>query len=85
MNGLLVVNHYLKGEKFDTLHNHLAAAAKAMGISLGKKTNAELACEDSPKADFVLFWDKDVNLAKRLENEGLAVFNSSSSIELCDD
>ncbi len=85
MNGLLVVNHYLKGEKFDTLENHLIATAKDMGISLEVKTNVELACEDSPKADFVLFWDKDVNLAKRLENEGLAVFNSSSSIALCDD
>lgn len=85
MNGILVVNHYLQGEKFDALHEHILSTAEKMGISLIKKTNEELACENDIKADFVLFWDKDVNLAKRLELSGIRVFNSSSAIELCDD
>ena len=59
-------------------------AAENMGICLEQKTNLELACE-TPKCDFVLFWDKDVNLATRLENAGLRVFNSARSIALCDD
>lgn len=33
----------------------------------------------------MLFWDKDVNLARRLEKSGLPVFNSAKSIALCDD
>ena len=40
---------------------------------------------ESERPDFVLFWDKDVNLAKSLENKGVPVFNSARSIALCDD
>ncbi len=85
MKGILVVNHFLKGEKFDTLHAHLTRAAAAMGIELETKTNLDLACSDEVSADFILFWDKDVNLAARLEAMGLRVFNSARAIELCDD
>lgn len=35
--------------------------------------------------DFVLFWDKDVYLARQLENMGVPVFNSAHTIEICDD
>jgi len=35
--------------------------------------------------DFAVFFDKDVNFAKILEESGVAVFNSSSSIENADD
>ena len=84
MTGFLVVNAYLGGEKFNTLHNHLVDTAESMGISLKIKNNEEmLFCTEQP--DFVLFWDKDVNLAKRLEKTGVPVFNSARSIELCDD
>ncbi len=84
MTGFLVVNAYLKSEKFDALYAHLKATAAKMGIELKTKTNEEmLFCEEKP--DFVLFWDKDVNLAKHLENLGIPVYNSARSIELCDD
>lgn len=33
----------------------------------------------------VLFWDKDLRLAKALEYNGHRLFNSSSTIEICDD
>ena len=84
MQGFLVINHFLKGEKFEALHNHLTEAAEEANIRLTVKTNQEmLFYEDTP--DFVLFWDKDTALAKRLENRGLSVFNSARSIALCDD
>ena len=35
--------------------------------------------------DFVIFWDKDVYLAKCLENAGYKVFNNSQAILCCDD
>lgn len=85
MNGILVINHFLKGSKYDVLHSHLAQAAEKMNISLCTKTNLQLATEKNVQADFVLFWDKDINLAKRLEGQGLPVFNSSSAIAKCDD
>lgn len=84
MTGILTVNHFLSGSKYNELHAHLISAAKKMNINLVPKTNLELAAEDV-RADFVLFWDKDVNLAKRLEKKGLPVFNSAESIALCDD
>ena len=84
MTGILAVNHFLNGEKFRQLHAHLISAAEKSGIELVLKTNLELATQEA-KGDFVLFWDKDINLARRLEKSGLAVFNSSKSIALCDD
>ena len=54
------------------------------------KTNNSLAlllgeslCGDG-RPDFVLFWDKDTELAKRLEGEGLRLFNSADAIAVCD-
>lgn len=84
MTGFLVVNHYLSGEKYSHLHSHLKKTAEKMNIKLTVKTNEEMLFE-SERADFVLFWDKDVNLAKSLENKGFFVFNSARSIALCDD
>lgn len=84
MNGFLVVNAYLKSEKFTELYKHLKKTAEDMGITLDIKTNEEMVfCED--KCDFVLFWDKDTAVAQMLEKRGLSVFNSARAIELCDD
>lgn len=37
------------------------------------------------KPDFVVFWDKDIPLAKALEELQIPLFNSASSIAACDD
>lgn len=37
------------------------------------------------KPDFVVFWDKDIPLAKALEELKIPLFNSASSIAACDD
>lgn len=84
MNGILLVNHFLNGEKFNELHSHLVKSAKKQNIDLVIKTNLELA-NDEVNADFVLLWDKDINLARRIEKGGVPVFNSSSSVAMCDD
>lgn len=84
MNGILLVNHFLNGEKFNELHSHLVKSAKKQNINLVIKTNLELAA-DKVNTDFVLLWDKDINLARRIEKGGVPVFNSSSSVAVCDD
>ena len=84
MKGILAVNHFLNTAKFSELHNHLVEAAEKENIEFEIKTNLELATY-SPECDFVLFWDKDINLARRLEKQGLPLFNSADSIEKCDD
>lgn len=84
MNGILLVNHFLNGEKFNELHSHLVKSANKQNINLVIKTNLELA-NDEVNTDFVLLWDKDINLARRIEKGGVPVFNSSSSVAMCDD
>ena len=84
MKAILAVNHFLKSEKFDELHSHIIKSAEKLGVEMDIKTNQELIFSDE-KPDFILFWDKDVNTARMLEKRDIQVFNSASSIALCDD
>jgi glutathione synthase/RimK-type ligase-like ATP-grasp enzyme len=91
MTGWLIVNEFLHSAKFSELHNYFLDAAVKYKIKLQIKTNAELLINlvnpntsVSREADFILFWDKDVRLASYLETLGYPVFNSSKSIEICD-
>ncbi|MGP4042150.1 RimK family alpha-L-glutamate ligase [Gracilibacillus sp. D59] len=40
---------------------------------------------EKKEPDFVFFWDKDLFLARQLEHQGLRLFNSAKTIEICDD
>ena len=92
--GWLIVNGYLESEKFDEIYNWLIEAAKKRDCKLRKLPNDQVdsvlkissgSTNWKQKPDFVLFWDKDVKLAKTLEAEGFKVFNSAEAIETCDD
>lgn len=89
--GLMVVNAFLRTTKFDDLYHTLLEAAHQNGMALDVSTNAELCCVvdapafDPAAYDFVIFWDKDVQLAMQLEARGMRVFNSAQSILWCDD
>lgn len=89
--GLMVVNAFLRTTKFDDIYMTLLSAAHGEGMELEVRANAELsAIVDTPAFDptgfdFVLFWDKDVHLARQLEQRGLKLFNSPQSILWCDD
>ncbi|QHQ62163.1 RimK family alpha-L-glutamate ligase [Anaerocolumna sedimenticola] len=97
MKGWLITNAFLHTHKFTEIHLWLTEAAKKLGVDLIIKTNAEvlvLLNSDSTnvefnnikeRPDFILFWDKDVRLAKYLEIKGYHVFNSSQGIAACDD
>ncbi len=82
MQGTLLVNHALTGEKFRSQSALYLEAASRLGISLTVQTNADGL---PPKRDFILFLDKDVRLARLLEQDGHRLFNSAISIALCDD
>ncbi len=90
-NGLLVVNAFLKLPKFDAIYQELLQSAAKLNLRLTLQTNATIATHiDTPAfkralPDFVLFWDKDIKTARLLEMQGIPVFNSAESIELCDD
>ena len=88
MKGWLVVNNFVNSEKSKVLRGMLLAAAEKNNIELEIKRTGELCVPVGESfgelPDFGIFWDKDVNLAQRLEMAGLRLFNSSRAIELCD-
>ena len=87
MTGLFVKNPYLRSPAFDALYALVEDAAIAAGISLVALDSSTLAIpldESLPQADFALFWDKDITLAKRLLDGGIPVFNAPDTIRVCD-
>lgn len=91
MRGWIIVNGFLYTNKFSEITQMFTDAAQKHRITLDIKSNSEIYTgifELDPKVkkpDFVLFWDKDIILARYLEIAGIPVFNSSSAIEICDD
>ncbi len=93
MTGLLIVNEFLNANKYSEHTEWLLQAAKDADVTLELMTNAECLVklynlEENhalKRWDFVLFWDKDINLAMHLELLGLRVFNCSQAIANCDD
>ncbi|MBO6262466.1 MAG: RimK family alpha-L-glutamate ligase [Bacilli bacterium] len=88
MKAWLVVNTFMRTVKFNNLYNMLSLAFKKHNVDLEVKTASDISLEvNQPilnKPDFALFWDKDIYLAKRLENEGIKLFNNAKAVELCD-
>ena len=95
MKGWLVVNGLLQSNKFAELYALFGRAAELLGMALECKTSTELfglveggfeeTFSTEGKPDFVLFWDKDYALAKRLEQAGLRLFNGAEGVRLADD
>ena len=88
MKAWLIVNTFMANEKFENLYQLLSDAFKKHGVSLEIKRAEDISLEVSKqienKPDFAIFWDKDIYLAKRLEQNGIRLFNSAKAIELCD-
>ncbi len=89
-NGWLIVNSYYNPAKFNSLYRVLEESAEKAGLHFSKWTSEARptvvgAAAKEPKPSFVLFWDKDIQLAKAMELSGLRLFNSAESIALADD
>ncbi len=95
MQGYLIVNQYVNSLKFNEIFQMLMDSALSQGVDLILKTNAQMweilafhnyqISSKELKIDFIIFWDKDIKLAKTLEKTGIRLFNSARSIEVCDD
>lgn len=91
----LVINGFIHSEKFSQIFAWLVEAAKKQNCLLDIKTNVQLLPQLVPggqnllsecrRPQFVLFWDKDIRLARLLEKLGLRLFNCAESIAICDD
>lgn len=90
MKGWLVTNGFLKSDKFNTLYSFFQNSAKKLNIDLRLIPTDALICESTdnfhnfPRPEFVIFWDKDVMLAHRLERAGFKLFNCAHAVEVCD-
>lgn len=92
--GWLIYNGGLLTKKFIELNEWYVESAKKLAIDLLPIANSELFCQieegkvtlepQLTRPDFVLFLDKDIQLARQLESLGLQVFNSANTIEVCD-
>lgn len=92
MTGYLITNGFLHTQKFSEIHLWLMEAAKKHGIELIPRTNGDISMipgdlriNQLKDAEFVLYWDKDIRLAKFLEQKGFLLFNSAHGVEVCDD
>lgn len=95
MQGWLIVNRFLHTQKFTEHTAWLLHAAKKQGIDLCCKTNDEIPvvvtgdkialATEAVLPDFVLFWDKDIRLAKALEKMGIRLYNPAEAVYACDD
>lgn len=89
MTGWLIVNGFLHSDKFDELTELFVQAAGETDMTLCVKSNDELLIDTGTKwydrPDFAIFWDKDLLLARSLEQQGIRLFNSSRTIAVCDD
>lgn len=89
LNGVLITNKYLQGEKFDILKERFVSNAKDLDIELSNidnvRANNIFSNDSNEKYDFVLFYDKDIKLAELIEKKGIRVYNNSEAIRVCDD
>lgn len=95
--GWIIYNGNMKEEKFHDLAVWLDEVANKRGLSTQLIRNNDLIVTiengnntikgkyEGQKPDFVIFVDKDIYLARQLESMGIRLYNSASSIEICDD
>lgn len=90
MLGWLIVNSFVHTTKFHEIYQHLHQAALSCDMDLDIKTSDSLLStinDDFGKQkfpNFIIFWDKDIYLAKLLEQFNVRLFNKASAIEICD-
>lgn len=96
--GWIIINGSIATDKFLDYANMIKEAAAKQGMNTTCLKNDDLITLLCPKKsavssisnngklpDFAFFIDKDIYLAKQLEQLGVRVFNSSKAIEISDD
>ena len=88
MQGWLVVNSFMKTDKFISLYEMLSSSFKKHNVDILVKKASDISLKVGErlidKPDFAIFWDKDIYLAERIEENGVRLFNAKEAILLCD-
>lgn len=88
MNIALITNGFFVTPKTEEIRQMLVHAFDVRGVKLTQLRNDDFLVSNGNGAqpfERVLFWDKDVLLARRLEGLNVKVVNSSSALQICDD
>lgn len=91
MNGLIIVNQEVghNAYKIKRFEEEFKKKAVSINVFVNDGTLASVknnnVCVNLPKADFVIYLDKDIYLARLLEKAGYRLFNKADFIKLCDD
>ena len=91
MNGIIIVNQSIGHNqyKIDRFVPEFNKRGINVDVFINNGTLAEIKNNNIvinlPKADFVLYLDKDIYLARMLEKAGYRLFNNADFIKLCDD
>ena len=83
MKGLILINAYTQSESELYQPRRLREELQKLNVTVDLVRNA---CIDSrADYDFCVYLDKDKYCARRLEGQGLRLFNRAAAIETCDD
>lgn len=91
MYGIIIVNQELghNAYKIDRFKNECEKRNIVLDVFVNNGTLAIIKDNDIhinlPKADFVIYLDKDIYFARELEKAGYRLFNKADFIKLCDD
>lgn len=91
MNGIIIVNQSIGHNEYKVrrFKEEFAKANIQVEVFVNNGTLAEIKNNNVtinlPKADFVIYLDKDIYLARLLEKAGYRLFNKADFIKLCDD
>lgn len=91
MNGIIIVNQTIGHNqyKIDRFKTEFSKKGVYLDVFVNNGTLAEIKNNEIkinlPAANFVLYLDKDIYLARLLEKAGFRLFNKADFIKLCDD
>ena len=91
MNGIIITNQEIGHSKYkiERFKEEFSKLGVSLDVFANDGTLAVIRNNDIvinlPKADFVIYLDKDIYLAKELEKNGYRLFNRADFIKLCDD
>lgn len=87
---IIITNKFYNDYGMEYAVNRLKKEFALRGVALSERKDIYVTYEKHNYSqislnDFVIFWDKDISLAKSLESNGIKLFPSAYSLEICDD
>lgn len=86
MRGIIVVNGYYRTDASVYQAERLKAELENIGVCAEiYENNRPVSLDKKTDCDFAVYFDKDIYLARKLEADGVRLFNGAAAIENADD